>query len=203
MMTCAASRSAWIGLFTDRGGVRFETIPECVHVEDQGGHVRVGQRRQTGACRVVAGVEATRGLAQRVNWTKGFAQQQHGQAGREAQRREHQQSMGERRERVGQHQALCEPGADQARRRARPTRFTPSSRQKRGRPQPRSRQARGAGRLSTRTCRGSSARTARWLIYQRNSTVPDGFGGLAPAAMVDACGNCAASHVCSSAARNG
>ena len=33
--------------------------------------------------------------------------------------------------------------------------------------------------------------------------MPDGFGGFAPAAIVEAWGICAASHVCSSAARKG
>ena len=62
-------------------GVGLESIPQRVDLDDQGGHVWIGQRGDRGARGVVAGVEALGGVAQAMDGPERLAQEDHGQAG--------------------------------------------------------------------------------------------------------------------------
>ena len=168
-----------IGLVADRARVGLESVPQRVHLEDQRRDVGVGERGQRGARGMIASVEASDHVAQRTDGPERLAQQQHGQRSRERQRHEHQERVGDRRKRPAQDEALGEPGPEQ--------RAAQDDHDVDAQQPPEQRQRRPGAEFG-----GLGARCEH---YQRNSTVPDGLGGLAPAASVDACGSCAASHV--------
>ena len=73
-----------LGLLANRRRVGLQAIPQGVDLEDEAGHVGVGQGRHAGARRVVASIEALGRLAQRADRAERFSQQQHAQAGRQA-----------------------------------------------------------------------------------------------------------------------
>ena len=108
-----------LGLLANGGRVGFQPIPQRVDVEDERGHVGVGERRQTRARRVVAGVEALGRLAQRVDGAEVSRSSSIVKPADRHSAASTSTAWVERREAAVQDQALGEPRADRARRQAR------------------------------------------------------------------------------------